>query len=213
MVEKIKATDGAVFRQLRHNHQLTLAQVADDHNSIAFISKFEQGKSNISFSRLTHLLYRINISVEEFVFIRDLQSGVVPTSNDPNFVYNTLTHRAFVEVLDYQDRFSTQEPTPADYAYFLKKEQEWQARYAQDHNRQTRFELISIQLFRLTMIDRVKQLNQPSPFKSVADAMAQLQTLAKPVVSYLYSVEIWNYFELYWFRHLMVALPTATIQN
>lgn len=122
MVEKIKATDGAVFRQLRHNHQLTLAQVADDHNSIAFISKFEQGKSNISFSRLTHLLYRINISVEEFVFIRDLQSGVVPTSNDPNFVYNTLTHRAFVEVLDYQDRFSTQEPTPADYAYFLKKE-------------------------------------------------------------------------------------------
>ncbi len=105
MVEKIKATDGAVFRQLRHNHQLTLAQVADDHNSIAFISKFEQGKSNISFSRLTHLLYRINISVEEFVFIRDLQSGVVPTSNDPNFVYNTLTHRAFVEVLDYQDAF------------------------------------------------------------------------------------------------------------
>lgn len=213
MVEKIKATNGAVFRQLRHNHQLTLAQVADDHNSIAFISKFEQGKSNISFSRLTHLLSRINISVEEFVFIRDLQSGVVPTSNDPNFVYNTLTHRAFVEVLDYQNRFSTQEPTPADYAYFLKKEQEWQARYAQDHNRQTRFELISIQLFRLTMIDRVKQLNQPSPFKSVADAMAQLQALAKPVVSYLYSVETWNYFELYWFRHLMVALPTATIQN
>ena len=63
------------------------------------------------------------------------------------------------------------------------------------------------------MIDRVKQLNQSSPFKSVADAMAQLQALAKPVVSYLYSVETWNYFELYWFRHLMVALPTATIQN
>lgn len=37
MVEKIKATDGAVFRQLRHNHQLTLAQVADDHNSIAVL--------------------------------------------------------------------------------------------------------------------------------------------------------------------------------
>ncbi len=76
MVEKIDPTDGAVFRQLRLNHHQTLAQVADDQNSIAFISKFEQGKSNISFSRLSHLLFRINMSVEEFLFIRDLQAGM-----------------------------------------------------------------------------------------------------------------------------------------
>ncbi|KLI75510.1 MULTISPECIES: helix-turn-helix domain-containing protein [Lacticaseibacillus] len=213
MVEKINPTDGAVFRQLRRNHHLTLAQVADAHNSIAFISKFEQGRSNISFARLSHLLFRINISVEEFVFIRDLQAGAVPSMAHTRFVYNTLVHRDFEEVIANQDRLGFENPTLADYQYLLKQEKVWQKRYEHDHNRQTQFELISIQIFRLTMIDRVKPPDQPSPFKNVTDAMAQLQERAKPLVSYLYSVETWNYFELYWFRHLMVALPAETIQN
>ncbi|WNX08642.1 Rgg/GadR/MutR family transcriptional regulator [Lacticaseibacillus rhamnosus] len=213
MVEKIDPTDGAVFRQLRLNHHQTLAQVADDQNSIAFISKFEQGKSNISFSRLSHLLFRINMSVEEFLFIRDLQAGIVPPLKDSEFTYNTLIHRDFEAVLAFQDRFSSEEPTLADYRYLLKQEKIWQQRYAQDHNRQTQFEFITIRIFRLTMIDRVKPPEQPSPFTNVEDAMAQLQALAKPVVSYLYTVEVWNYFELYWFRHLMVALPSKTIHN
>ena len=213
MVEKIDPTDGAVFRQLRLNHHQTLAQVADEQNSIAFISKFEQGKSNISFSRLSHLLFRINMSVEEFLFIRDLQTGIVPPLKDSEFTYNTLIHRDFEAVLAFQDRFSSEEPTLADYRYLLKQEKIWQQRYAQDHNRQTQFEFITIRIFRLTMIDRVKPPEQPSPFTNVEDAMAQLQALAKPVVSYLYTVEVWNYFELYWFRHLMVALPIETIHN
>lgn len=213
MVEKINPTDGTVFRQLRRNHHLTLEQVADAHNSIAFINKFEQGRSNISFARLSHLLFRINISVEEFVFIRDLQAGAVPPAANSRFVYNTLIHRDFEAILALQDSLSVDHPTLADYDYLLKQEKAWQKRYENDHNRQTQFELISIQIFRLTLIDRVKPPDQPSPFKNVTDAMVKLQELARPLVSYLYSVETWNYFELYWFRHLMVALPVETIQN
>ena len=152
------------------------------------------------------------MSVEEFLFIRDLQTGIVPPLKDSEFTYNTLIHRDFEAVLAFQDRFSSEEPTLADYRYLLKQEKIWQQRYAQDHNRQTQFEFITIRIFRLTMIDRVKPPEQPSPFTNVEDAMAQLQALAKPVVSYLYTVEVWNYFELYWFRHLMVALPSKTIK-
>ncbi len=50
---------GKLFRKLRQDRHLTLQQVADEHNSISFISKFENGDSHIGFTRLIHLLGKL----------------------------------------------------------------------------------------------------------------------------------------------------------
>lgn len=63
--------DGKLFRQLRKDRGLRLQDVADEVNSVSFISKFEKENSNISFYRLEHLLEQINVSLEEFLYLRD----------------------------------------------------------------------------------------------------------------------------------------------
>ena len=63
--------DGKLFRQLRKDRGLRLQDVADEVNSVSFISKFEKENSNISFYRLEHLLDQINVSLEEFLYLRD----------------------------------------------------------------------------------------------------------------------------------------------
>jgi len=60
---------GPTFRKIRLNKNLKLNHIAKDIVSPQFLRKFEKGESDISFNNLLLLLSRLNISVDEFVFI------------------------------------------------------------------------------------------------------------------------------------------------
>lgn len=59
---------GTTFRTFRKNKGYTLKHVAEKIVSVSFLSKFERGDSDISFSTLVELLNRIMVTHEEFYF-------------------------------------------------------------------------------------------------------------------------------------------------
>src|SRR5699024_11134865 len=62
---------GATFRTFRQHKGYTLKQVATGIVSISFLSKFERGDSDISFSVMVELLDRIMVTYEEFYFLHN----------------------------------------------------------------------------------------------------------------------------------------------
>src|SRR5699024_7021743 len=62
---------GATFRTFRQNKGYTLKQVATGIVSISFLSKFERGDSDISFSVMIALLDRMMVTYEEFYFLHN----------------------------------------------------------------------------------------------------------------------------------------------
>lgn len=64
---------GSTFRTFRKNKGYTLKQVATGIVSVSFLSKFERGDSDISFSVMIELLDRMMVTYEEFYFLH--QSG------------------------------------------------------------------------------------------------------------------------------------------
>lgn len=59
---------GATFRQLRRGKHLSLTEVSNGIVTASFLSKYERGLTDISFSTLTRLLERINVDIAEFVY-------------------------------------------------------------------------------------------------------------------------------------------------
>lgn len=62
---------GKLFRQLRTDKKMTIVDVTKGILSIGQLSKFERGESNLSVSNFGQLLERINVTVEEFDFLRN----------------------------------------------------------------------------------------------------------------------------------------------
>lgn len=62
---------GVTFRTFRKNKGYTLQQVAEGIVSISFLSKFERGDSDISFSVMVKLLERLTVTYEEFYFLHN----------------------------------------------------------------------------------------------------------------------------------------------
>lgn len=60
---------GATFRTFRKNKEYTLKHVANGIVSVSFLSKFERGNSDISFSVMIELLERMTVTYEEFYFM------------------------------------------------------------------------------------------------------------------------------------------------
>lgn len=58
---------GKIFREFRLNRQLSLQDVADEEVSIAQLSRFECGKSDISLTRFLHILDKIHLTADEFM--------------------------------------------------------------------------------------------------------------------------------------------------
>ncbi|MBM6615527.1 helix-turn-helix domain-containing protein [Desemzia sp. RIT804] len=59
---------GQVLRRLREEKGYSLRQISNGILSTSFLSKFERGESNISLSHFIHVIERMNISLDEFVF-------------------------------------------------------------------------------------------------------------------------------------------------
>ena len=62
---------GNTFRTFRKNKGYTLKQVASGIVSVSFLSKFERGDSDISFSMMVKLLERMMVTYEEFYFLHN----------------------------------------------------------------------------------------------------------------------------------------------
>lgn len=58
---------GEVFKELRVNRNLTLSQLADEEVSIAQLSRFERGESDLSVRKFFHALDKMHLTADEFM--------------------------------------------------------------------------------------------------------------------------------------------------
>lgn len=200
---------GKLFRKLRTDRHLTLKQVADKQNSLSFISSFENGQSQISFNRLIYLLDKINVSVEEFLYLRG-KDTFIPLSiaySDHNSVFLTST---FMHQLG---RFSNQ--------LFNSK------MHTKAEKIQGRTKLITI-INSLKETDQVgwnhyivilyqiqlAELNREIDHTSSLTTLNQTrEKLCRPIVSYLYNIENWSTFEVILFGFSHPAMPIQTVHQ
>lgn len=71
----MKKTFGGTFRELRENRGVSLSSLADETVTKGAISRFENDHSDLSASRLFHLLEKLNISPSEFLFAANGYKG------------------------------------------------------------------------------------------------------------------------------------------
>ena len=57
---------GQIFKELRLNRQLTLKQIANETVSVAQLSKFERGESDLSLTKFISALEKMNVSMKQF---------------------------------------------------------------------------------------------------------------------------------------------------
>lgn len=60
---------GAVFHELRVSRGLSIVELMDDLVSKSTISRFERMESDITFEKLVHLLNKLKVSMDEFVYL------------------------------------------------------------------------------------------------------------------------------------------------
>lgn len=60
---------GQVFKEFRLSKHITLSEASQDIVSVPFLSRFERGLTDISFTHLLQLLNRINVQLSEFEFL------------------------------------------------------------------------------------------------------------------------------------------------
>ncbi|MCE2061257.1 Rgg/GadR/MutR family transcriptional regulator, partial [Streptococcus thermophilus] len=60
---------GEVFKVIRKSKGIKIIDIADEQISKSQISRFERGESTITLFKLTHMLDKICVTVEEFMYI------------------------------------------------------------------------------------------------------------------------------------------------
>lgn len=60
---------GQSFREIRESKNMSLAEVSNTNFSVAQLSKFERGDSDITISKLFSALEHMNVSMEEYIII------------------------------------------------------------------------------------------------------------------------------------------------
>lgn len=200
--------DGKLFRQLRKDRGLRLQDVADEVNSVSFISKFEKENSNISFYRLEHLLEQINVSLEEFLYLRDQAA-------EPK-LYHYLSEQPFFMTGKFtfylNQIFKSNDEVNAsrDFNQGVHQMRELSQTFT-EKNRGEKFLKLLCQLLRLCyqLNDRREQ-EEPIKLNTFFD---ELQTLSEPVVNYLYNVENWGVFEVLLFCFFQFSFPVETVHQ
>lgn len=207
--------DGALFHALRTDRHLTLQQVADEVNSIGTISKFERNQLALGYERFKHLLNRIDVSLEEFLFLAARQQGALPAGLPDDFRFNSQADPQLTLLLKKIQQLTTKRPTQAEIDAFDRDI----ARYrtpADGHlpTRRERFSALAIQMYQFFL-----QLNHDHRDDNVVDPqllganLDQLAVMVRPVVSYLYSVETWGSFELSTFEQFHTAIANETVHS
>lgn len=63
--------NGDIIRKIRENKGYSLPQLSDGIMSASQLSKFERNETNITFNKFISLLNRLDITMEEYVFLAD----------------------------------------------------------------------------------------------------------------------------------------------
>lgn len=199
--------DGELFRQLRKDRGLSLQDVADEVNSVSFISKFEKGDSQISFYRLEHLLERINVSFEEFLYLRipDADSKMYDYLSDQPFFMTGKFIFYLNQIFKYNDEANQSHnfKEAINQMESLKKE-------LLGETRDEKFLKLLCQL--LTLNYQLNERDQEQP-RDIKKFFATLQELSAPVVKYLYNVENWGVFEVLLFRFFQFSFPVEMVHQ
>ncbi|WP_430610802.1 helix-turn-helix domain-containing protein [Enterococcus sp. DIV0876] len=196
--------EGKLFKQLRQARGFTLAQLSDTQNSRSFISKFESGASNITLHRLAHLLEKINVSFEEFLYLRGLSQGKADFSNllqTPMYLTSS-----FIEQLDRilainKDVYSSNETLQRGLKQMTALKEEIAATHGNG------FILLYVDfmthIFQINLEEENTQVRTDQFFETY-----RLRT--RPVVSYLLKVDDWGVYEVLLFRYFQFLFPVET---
>lgn len=65
---------GQIFKEFRTNKNITLQEASRGIVSVPFLSRFERGLTDISFTHLLALLHRLNVQLSEFEFLYQLRN-------------------------------------------------------------------------------------------------------------------------------------------
>lgn len=62
---------GETLRYIRKSKKVTLSELAQGEVSVAFLSRFERGDCDISFTHLLNLLNKLNVTIDEFLYVKN----------------------------------------------------------------------------------------------------------------------------------------------
>lgn len=184
---------------------MSIRQVSDELNSVSFISKFEKGDSHISIHRMERLLENINVTIEEFYYLRAPKaememfigfSSILSYMTGPYFAY--LTRIEIINNQNNQQDFEKKIVEMKKISAELNKEIHWQ-KY--------------LQIFCHLLIESYKANLLASEEVDSQKIFERFRVISRPVVSYLYSVENWGVFEVLLFRLFQFTFPIETIQQ
>ncbi|MDT2832509.1 helix-turn-helix domain-containing protein [Vagococcus carniphilus] len=201
--------EGELFRKLKKDRGFSLEQVSDEINSISFISKFEKGQSNISFLRFERLLQNVNVSMEEFLYLRALEDN--PFLNDDIKVLRGYLTSDFyyylARLLNINKCSEKNEFEKGIVEMKLVKEE-------MDHaiNWQ-RFVGIFCDICIVMYESNILQRDDANSGETAEALMKEINYLSKPVVSYLYKVEDWGVFEVALFKLFLFTFKVEQINQ
>ncbi|WP_127849670.1 Rgg/GadR/MutR family transcriptional regulator [Lacticaseibacillus hulanensis] len=180
---------GETFRSIRISKMITLKDIeAQTGITSSFISRFERGKSDVSFTKMQSMLTAINISTEEFLAENRVQ--VVRPKKDDD-VSGIMYEAARLPYLRQYLLFPIINSGHHD--QIVAKLHEAERQYRSAPTRSNHF----IYLFFQQMALVSKEDWQPR---------AETLTISRPIVRYLQQVDTWNSYEIYLFELFIISI-------
>ncbi|MEG0254086.1 helix-turn-helix domain-containing protein [Vagococcus sp.] len=201
--------EGKLFRKLRKDRGFSLEQVSDEVNSVSFISKFEKGQSNISLLRFERLLQNVNVSMEEFIYLRELERNPMLNedmkvlrgylSSDFYFYWAKLLNiNKCSETENFEKGIIEMKQVKAE----MNLKINWQ-----------KFVSIYCDICLLLYQSNISQRNNSLEGPTSELLFKEINLLSKPVISYLYKVEDWGVFEVVLFKFFLFTFHEEQINQ
>ncbi|KRK87067.1 helix-turn-helix domain-containing protein [Lentilactobacillus sunkii] len=202
---------GQLFRKLRKERHLTLQQVADDVNSVSFISKFEKGDSQITFNRLMHLLGKINFSVEEFLYANGRHANKAIDSTFMSYRPIYLTADFMTPIVTFMHNLNiSDDDYRADKAR-IQKDFDVKVNALEKNGPSDWHHYIAI-LYEIQEVIFEADI-RPDAARQSAQLFERIRLMARPIVTYLYNIENWSAFEILLFSISHIAMPVETVHR
>lgn len=217
--------NGELFKHIRQDKGLTLRQLTDEQNSLSFISKFENGEHDITMRRFEHLLDKINVTIEEFYFLKHQSTEgqtAVTFSQIPAYLsspfYSYLDRILHINAqidsindpADFTDRYITAKKQLEKVASELKATSQWQ-RFLRLYI-QLLQQIYDINMANTGFLDNLDNQLSATQFDIFFKRqMADFRQISLPIVSYLYKVENWSIYEVTLFRFFLFTFSMDTI--
>ncbi|WP_164506753.1 helix-turn-helix domain-containing protein [Lapidilactobacillus bayanensis] len=192
---------GQVYRQLRQNREITLAEVAHETDlSKSFISRFEREQTEISLKNFLKLLNAINVGYLEFfteTVLKDrpeVKLTMKILDDDPLKLAVGLQQAPFMQ--GFAKISTVSALNQQNYRQILQPLiDESEQIYRQHPSKQHHFEW----LFYRCLYEVNRTGREPN----------QTGILAQPVRHYLQNVDNWGLYEIYLFQFFAMMLPAA----